>query len=218
VETAQGERVLDVHPEATQVLSVHLPNERPLFVRRSADDTEYRIVGSGSAALSSLDPEHARETGKGALHYALEQLFAKPFGAATVVSYRNQARSQSELAQARNDDGASQSRHSSWLKPTLGWTAVGSAVVGLGLTSWATERYETGKNLSQHERTQRNETISTLTLGAAVAGGVAVVAGGLWLACCTSSQKDATASTKVAVTPVGDGGRAGAYLTVRGRW
>jgi hypothetical protein len=218
VETAQGERVLDVHPEATQFLSVHLPRERPLFVRRSADDTEYRIDNSGPAVLSGLDPERARETGKGALHYALDQLFASPFGTDTVVSYRNQVRNQLELAQARNEGAPAQSRRSAWLQPTAGWTVVGSAMVGLGLASWATERYETGKNLSQRERAQRNETISTLTLGAAVAGGMAVVAGGLWLTCRMSFEKDATSSTQVAVTPVNDVGQAGAYFTIRGQW
>jgi len=51
-----------------------------------------------------------------------------------------------------------------------------------------------------------------------VAGGVAVVASGLWLTCRMSSEKDVTSSTQVAVTPVDDIGQAGAYLTVRRQW
>jgi hypothetical protein len=47
---------------------------------------------------------------------------------------------------------------------------------------------------------------------------MAVVAGGLWLTCRMSFEKDATSSTQVAVTPVNDVGQAGAYFTIRGQW
>lgn len=218
VETARGERLLDVYPEAKQVLSVHLPAARPLFVRRWADDAEFCIAAAGPIALSTLEPERPRAVEKGALHYALEQLFAMPFGAATVRAYRAQAAVEAEIAKAPAGDATPPSPRPSWLQTAAGWTAVGAAASGLVLTGWAIERYETGRNAPQAERARRNGTIRNLGIGAAAAGGVAIVAGSIWLGCRLLPRPASEPFVQVAVSPVSEAGEPGSYVSIRGRW
>jgi hypothetical protein len=182
VETAAGERVLDVHPAPQQELVVRVPPARPLFVRsEDASGGEYVMAADGRARVSDLTARTAGTASRGAAQLAFEDLFAVPFGTASVLDFRarwDEQRSGGLGEPAGSVPGAA--------RPTVrliaGVAAIGAGAVAVGLSGLAIERYATGQSASQAERARINRSLHRLELGAGVLTSVAVLGGALWLA------------------------------------
>jgi len=182
VETAAGERVLDVHPAPQQELVVRVPPARPLFVRsEDASGGEYLIAAEGPARVSDLASRTTGIARRGAAQLAFEDLFAAPFGAASVQDFR------ARWGEARSDlAGETASPGPGTRRPTVRWVAgaaaIGAGAVAVGLSGLAIERYATGQSASQAERARINRSLHRLELGAGILTAAAVVGGALWLA------------------------------------
>jgi outer membrane beta-barrel protein len=105
VEAASGERLLDVHPERELRLALHLPSQRPLFVRR-ADGSREHIVKRPRDRLSRIQPTPLTVARRGAVHLAFERLFAEPFGGRQVRAYA--AWHEKELARAGRSESTAE--------------------------------------------------------------------------------------------------------------
>lgn len=176
VETAAGVRLLDAHASEEQRLNLHLPKERPLFVRRADDSREYELTAAALVHLAVLSPNPPQIMRKGALHLAFEQLFAVPFGIAKMTAFR--AYQEAEAEQQRAAERRQQRAHS-LTRRALGWTALGFLAASIALSAVSIERYTTGQSASQLDRLSINGTLGGLepalgvTLGATAATGVA---------------------------------------------
>jgi hypothetical protein len=176
VETSSGERVLDAHPAAQQLLSLHVPSERPLFVRNNDESTEYVVTSLAPVRLETL-PSKSLEIGRrGALNLAFERLFAAPFSEHDVTSFVQQQVSFSLVSSTPKDTPST--------KPVLrnisGAVALGAAVGGLslGVISYAT--YRGGEGKSQQEIEHRNHVVRELNIASATLFAVAGVTGVTW--------------------------------------
>ncbi|HEY3353147.1 MAG TPA: caspase family protein [Polyangia bacterium] len=208
VESPRGERLVDAHPAASQVVALHLPAERPLFVRRHDGRAEYTVSGAAPVRLAALTPEPVRVASRGALNLALEQLFAVPFGADRVAEFRR-----AWVAAQMMASPADEPRRRQALTLRLGaWTAVGAAAGGTALSLVALERYATGRDASQAERERRNAVIRPCTLAAGVLFGVAAAAGITWVAVRLWPADER--APRLAAVPTGDG----AAVVVGGAW
>lgn len=165
VERSTGERLADVHLAAGLSVELHLPNDRPLFVR-TADDSEERTLTVPYAALSSLKPDKSMVASKGAQSLAFESLFAEPFGAAQVGAFRVSYLPPELEVEDRLD-----------LRTPLLVTFAGAALLGVGSTLWALERQGGGAALSQELRESRNAEIETLNFTAVIFYSVAAISG-----------------------------------------
>ena len=92
VETTRGVRLLDAHPAAKQALLLHVPAERPLFVRRSDESAEQVVVEHVAPPIAALAPSRPEIARRGALHLAFEQLFVAAFDRGDVASYNGSSR------------------------------------------------------------------------------------------------------------------------------
>jgi hypothetical protein len=171
VEDARGTRLLDANPGRDQRLIVHLPADPPLFVR--AGEPEEIVLSQVSGRISDGQRQPTSVASKGALHLALEQLFATPFGGQNVADFER-TWTPPRPAELDREPPAS-------LRRAAGWTFVGTASLGVVLQLVALERYETALHSSQLERHARNQTIERLDLAAFIAYGVAGVAGATWV-------------------------------------
>jgi hypothetical protein len=92
LESASGERVADVHVAPGHAVALYLPAERPLFLRRGDETSEYVVGADGPLRASALVGAAPAVARKGALHLAFEQLFTAPFGAAEVAAFEQRFR------------------------------------------------------------------------------------------------------------------------------
>ncbi len=92
LEGPTGERLADAHVATDHVIALYLPDERPLFLRKDDDASEYVVQAEGPVRVSSLAAAVPSVTRKGALHLAFEQLFEAPFGAAEVEAFERRFR------------------------------------------------------------------------------------------------------------------------------
>ena len=189
VETARGVRLLDAHPAARQALQLHVPDERPLFVRRN-DESAEQVVGDRTAppiaALAPARPEIAR---RGALHLAFEQLFAATFERGDVASYERGFLSKDSGAAAgaskleaapapEPGDGASVLRRR--IAIVAGAVAIASAAAGIATSALALQRYESGAGASQANIAQLNSSVQRLNIASIACFAAAGVAGLTW--------------------------------------
>jgi hypothetical protein len=154
VETAAGERILDMHRSGGALLWV--PPERPLFVRRQDESQEYVIDGP----FAQLEPERGRAPAvrrKGAIHLAFEELFAAPLSQQDIVRHSLRPASVAAMAldEAQVDapaddrralvDGPAKGarkrgrRVATWVGGAVGLAALGSGV-GLLMRALALDR------------------------------------------------------------------------------
>jgi hypothetical protein len=177
VETSSGERLLDAHVKAGQTLTLRLPAERPLFVRRGDDSGEYTLLEPALPRLAELTPHAASASRKGALHMAFEQLFAVPFGPASMDGFSaRHSEGERLLASAQVRE-----RSRRITRQALGWTTLGLLAAGAALTAVAIERSSAAQAASQVDRVQINETLNGLAPGIGVAFGVAAATGVAWV-------------------------------------
>jgi hypothetical protein len=90
VEDPAGRRVLDLHPAAGFAARLHLPPNRPLFVRSRADAREWTVERNGRCRLSEVRQGRLQQPRpKSARDRALRRLFAEPFGRRALVDFRS---------------------------------------------------------------------------------------------------------------------------------
>jgi len=177
LETALGERLLDVHPANGEVVDLHLPGARPLFVHKDDESAEYE--------LTTLRPEDARDAmdhpkpppirERGSVNLALKQLFSLPFGASNVSEFERTIHFPAPAPPAEEEVPA----HGS-LGTVAGWVAIGagSAALALSATSLATSLSD--KGASQVEIDQHNQRVRTLNIASVIGYSIAAVAGLTW--------------------------------------
>jgi hypothetical protein len=173
IETAQGERLLDAHPDTAQALAVHVPPERPLFVRRDDESAELVVQSDDPVRVSQLSPASPEVGRRGALHLAFTQLFASPFGARDVSAFavrRDDA--------AAPDGGPPSSRR--LLRATGGTVAVAAIAAGLALNATALAGYRTGAGASQVTIDDANRARRRLDLASLACYAVGVAGGLAW--------------------------------------
>ncbi|MFT3707003.1 MAG: caspase family protein [Archangium sp.] len=174
IERANGERLLDVHTR-THATRLHLPSERPLFVR--SDDEQREATVDGTNVITVLQPKTNATAQKGALDRALTQLFAVAFEPQNVETFTStwQPAELTTFTLPEPPTSAIVARHAA------GWLTIG-AVIASGVSfgiAWQQSGPDDAR-LDQLARVQRNNTITAAnTLG--VAGlGLAVVTAVTW--------------------------------------
>ncbi len=175
VETASGERLLDAHPASRQALTLRVPPERPLFVRRADESEERKLEAPGAARYSALTAAPASVTRKGAVQLAFERLFAEPFDVAAVQAFGVQY---ALVERHAGPPAGGRSR----VRSAAPWVFGAAVLAGLGATAVALERQQVGPQTSQVDRVARNQAIGAangVVIGSAV---VAAIAGATWLA------------------------------------
>lgn len=194
VETAQGERLLDAHPAAGEFVNVHLPELRPLFVRKDDESAEYVLTNQTSgeelALLTPTVPEVGR---KGALNLALQQLFAAPFGSENVHEFEVQ--SMLVLPPLETADVPTATPAHSTLGTVAGWVAIGAGGAALTLTGASIATSLSSKGESQVEVERHNQQVRTLNIASAVGYAIAGVAGLTWGLCRLQVSAAPTAQT-----------------------
>jgi hypothetical protein len=183
VETAHGERVLDAHPADGQPLTLHVPVERPLFVRRHDETAEQVVIERAPPPITSLAPAAPEIAMRGALHLAFEQLFDSPFAESSVRDFARgfDAREAAGVARAVASAPAAPARDTRHaLRLVAGATVLAGAAVGVGLGAFALERYADGGRASQVELASTNASVRRLDIAAAVSFAIAGAAGLTW--------------------------------------
>ncbi len=188
VERANGERVLDVHSQRSQLALLRLPSDRPLFLRSGDGSTERAIVAPEARRASELPSTPASTASKGALHIAFESLFAEPFAAASVEEYR---RGYSAPEEDRRDsspgtvtavEATSEKGWRATARAITAWTALGAGTFGgVALLAGLGQHLGAG-SVPQVELARRNQQIETMNGAARIAAGVAGLSGLAWLA------------------------------------
>jgi hypothetical protein len=188
VETARGVRLLDAHPGPRQALVLHVPDERPLFVRRHDETAEQVVTGRPPPPITALAPAAPEIAMRGALHLAFERLFAAPFSDADVRAFeRRFAAAQLPAAAplpaatvaAAPAPAPPRERHRA-LRLASGGVAVAAAAVGIASGALALRSYAGGSGGSQVEIDRANRDVRRLDVAAAVSFAVAGAAGLTW--------------------------------------
>jgi hypothetical protein len=189
LEDSAGVRWADFH-NATAIRLVR-PSRAPLYLRRTSDDREYLLPdGQDVARTSQLALREPHVAGRGAAHDLFRSLFALPFDAAAVDSYRSRAvapqaplepEPEIELTQVAPPPQVSSP---SPLALALMGTGAASAVAGaLTLVSARGLREGVTTKTPQDEVLNINDRINTRNRwGAALlgAGGAALLGGTAW--------------------------------------
>jgi hypothetical protein len=211
LEGPAGERLLDVNAADGQELLVHLPDERPLFLRRSKGDREFAIEAGrvGPLRVSGLLGAPVRVASKGALHLAFAQLFSASFGALDVERYREALASAvtedaSPVAAVQRSQTAAEGGGRRAARWTAGALAIGAGAAGLGLAGWAIERSVAAHATDEQDRRRDlNGTVEGARLATGVALGVAASAAIAWWL--LDGDGPAPARLTVAPTAAADG-------------
>jgi hypothetical protein len=88
IEAANGQRVMDINIQSKNPVLVQLPKERPIFVRKNDNSSEYQINEINPARFSNLVPGLTNFVAKGARHLAFEDIFRNAFSDQSVKKYR----------------------------------------------------------------------------------------------------------------------------------
>jgi hypothetical protein len=173
IETPSGERLLDAHPDGRHPVTLHLPEERPLFVRHNDDAAEHVIATSDPVTVAVLEGV-SDDAPKGAIHKAFGQLFATAFGPENVTEYLLEPPPPPEVPPPERRS----------IKTAI---ALPAAVIALAAAAGGTatglvslERSAVGADTSQVEVARRNATVRQLDVATAVLFGVAAAAGATW--------------------------------------
>ena len=207
VEAPHGERVLDAHPARHQSLVLHVPEERPLFVRLNDETAEYVVTSHEPVRIETLRAVTPEVGQRGALNLAFEKLFASPFGNVDVLSFAKRASVQPSLDTPPRD----LPRSRQWASTVSGSIAVGAAVTGLTLGIISVERYLDGAGASQIDVLSRNRQVHNLDVASIAFLAVAGVAGLTWG--CTKLWPETGVSVETSASNTGEW--RGAILSLR---
>jgi hypothetical protein len=177
IETAVGIRVADVHPKHAQLLALHLPSARPLFVRQADDRVEGELVSNEPMRLSALAMRPATIARKGALSLAFETLFSTPFGSETVRAYDALFAEKS----AGLPSAVPESDRTQRIRPILLAVGAGSLALGGTMTILALRTRSHAGSASQTDISAMNRTIDRYNTAAIVLYSVAAASGISWL-------------------------------------
>jgi hypothetical protein len=181
VESARGERVLDAHPSRGHVLSLRLPDERPLFIRKD-DGTAELVIKEREPVVLAWQTASPPEIGrKGALHLAFERLFAVAFGPSEVAAFERRPLDLGLADVPQILASAPPDRRPATVRAVSGWTAVGAGAAGIVFSALATDRYYAGSDASQRETDGLNTEVHRFNVASVVCYAVAVAAGATWL-------------------------------------
>lgn len=176
LEDSRGVRLADFHNASGQRLWVARPvGTGPLYVKRVADGSEYRIDAMPEVVqLAALTPQAPRSLTRGAEHEAFSLIFSLPYDQQAVETYDFHTPIPLEPLEPRRP---------SWRR-VAGWSALGVAGATLGGGAWTTLsarglHSESTSGLSNAEALRRNFRIqslnrrsTTLYAAGAVAGAV----------------------------------------------
>jgi hypothetical protein len=206
VETARGVRLLDAHPAARQALELHVPAERPLFVRRNDESAEEVLVERAVPPIVALAPARPEIARRGALHLAFEQLFAATFERGDVGSYERRSSSRDLAAvaapppfDAAPEEGPRTLRRRIAL--AAGAVAIAGVAAGLVTGALALQRYERGAGASQADIARLNRSIERLDIASIACFAAAGAAGLTW-----AGARWLGGGTSASVAPAPDGG------------
>jgi len=174
VEDARGTRLLDAHPATTGALRLHLPNERPLFVRQNDERAEYVVTTPGSVAIAGLSPTTPEVAQRGALSLAFQFMFSAPFGPSDVAQFRMAPRAPPA------DEAPTRKSSRSTVATVAGVTAVTAAAAGVTLNALALHESLGQKDASHHDLAQSNQRIVRFNRASVPCYAVALAAGLTW--------------------------------------
>lgn len=208
VETARGERLLDAHPGPTQALQLHVPAERPLFVRRNDESAEEVLIENSVAPIVALAPARPEIARRGALHLAFEQLFAAAFERGDVGTYERRFSSKEPAVTAAVTatpdvvpapaDSAHPLRRR--IEIAAGAVAIAGVAGGLVTGGLALQRYESGGGASQADIARLNRSVRRLDVASIACFAAAGAAGLTW------AGARWMGGTRASVAPAPDGG------------
>jgi hypothetical protein len=177
IESPRGERLLDAHPDGRTSLTLHLPAQRPLFLRKDDDSTEDSITSLAPVQIAALTAATSEVAPRGALQLAFAQLFTKPFGSEDVAAFKaHDARDAMAPAPAPREA----SQHYNRLRIASGVVALGALAAGLSTSVVAIQKYASSENATQVEIARSNDQVRALNVGSLVCYGVALAAGVGW--------------------------------------
>jgi hypothetical protein len=182
VETAKGERLMDMHPAIGEMFVIHLPGDRPVYVRDDEEAKEVVVESTGESLFSKLATRTFDVGSKGSLHFAFEELFSEPFGKQKLSDYQSVF----------------------WTRPEP------DALVSIEAEAWAMERQNTGENATHARKAELNQQIDKLNTAAIVFYALAGTAAATWLTLTlwpdeSAGESDVTIYPSVGPTSIGIG-------------
>ena len=215
VETARGQRVMDVNVVTAEPLMVQLPEERPLFVRPQDSTREYQIDRVAPMQLSMLTATERTLGTRGARHLAFEELFKVPFGQKAVDKYTECYALFGDPLRLDALEHFTLLERLNTIETAAFWTGAVALGTGMSANVWAQALSSSSGSSSHDDRVSHNDTINqlnTVALGAyAVAGAAAMTYAISYFWPVDPLQTLPTLSLSPTVTPEG----AGVSLTVR---
>jgi hypothetical protein len=188
LEDSAGVRWADFHNAAA--IRLARPTRAALYLRRASDDREYLLPdGQDVARTSQLALREPHVAGRGAAHDLFRSLFALPFDASAVESYRSKSSAGPAVAldpDPVDAEVAQTAEASQRPRLALGLGTVGAASILAGaLTLWSAAglRDDVTARTPQEDVLRINQRISSRNRWGAVllgAGGAAVLGGSLW--------------------------------------
>ncbi len=181
IEAQNGDRVLDAHPDGSGESVLHLPAERPLFVRRQ-NDREY-VMDHLAARLSALTAGSLPARSKGALHLAFSHIFEDGFGGGDVQTFATRYSNTPDVLLRLRPSPASNPLPV--LRQVFTWTAVATLIAAgaVALGSWQVRAG--AENANQVQRDAANRSIASLNLATIITlvtgGATGITAATLWL-------------------------------------
>jgi hypothetical protein len=178
LEDSRGVRLADFHNASGQKLWVARPvGTGPLYVKRVADGSEYRIDAMPEVVqLAALTPEAPRTVARGAEHEAFSLIFSLPYDRQAVDTYD---------FHTPVPLGPLAPTVPTWRR-VAGWSALGVAGATLGSGAWSTlaargVRSEGTSGLSNADALSRNARIQTLSRRSTTLYAAGAVAGAMGL-------------------------------------
>ncbi|PZR12242.1 MAG: hypothetical protein DI536_15150 [Archangium gephyra] len=193
VESGSGHRVLELNRGSARAFGLHLPAERPLFVRSADEKSERRLDTSERTQLSTIAVNRPDLARKGALAMALTALFSQPFDESAVESFSVAyavERTEPETPSARSVLRT--------VSPVVLSVAAATGLVSVGV---AVERSQVNETTSNLERVQRNQGIAAANVTMGISAAVAATAVGLLIFSYTGEPSAKT--VEVGVSPTG---------------
>jgi hypothetical protein len=203
VEDGQGVRLLDAHPSPDQPLVLHVPAQRPLFLRQNDERAEFVLSTAVAPAGLRLSPVRSEVAARGALHLAFERLFESPFSSPDVRAFERRlaaADASGTLAAPDAPDAAASDRRRV-VRVLSGSLALAGVAGGLALNAIAFQRYSASAHESQVDVAASNRSVERLNLASFVAYGVAGAAGALFGATYLWPESVVFHGPSISVTP-----------------